>query len=54
LDDLRHRLQVALTGRYEVERELGHGGMATDPLRGTAPFDRLLERMKLADLTPVA
>jgi catechol 2,3-dioxygenase-like lactoylglutathione lyase family enzyme len=25
-----------------------------DPLRGTASFDRLLERMKLADLTPVA
>jgi tetratricopeptide (TPR) repeat protein len=25
-----------------------------DPLRGTAPFDRLLDRMKLADLTPVA
>jgi Flp pilus assembly protein TadD len=24
-----------------------------DPLRGTASFDRLLERMKLADLTPV-
>jgi len=24
-----------------------------DPLRATASFDRLLERMKLADLTPV-
>jgi len=23
------RLQVALTGRYTVERELGRGGMAT-------------------------
>jgi hypothetical protein len=25
-----------------------------DPLRGTASFERLLELMKLADLTPVA
>jgi hypothetical protein len=24
-----------------------------DPLRATPSFDRLLERMKLADLTPV-
>jgi serine/threonine protein kinase len=110
LDDLKHRLQAALSDRYTVQRELGHGSMATvylahdvkhdrlvalkalhpnlaatlgadtnsasdwleraleerahqlawikvdprlDPLRGTASFDRLLERMKLADLTSV-
>jgi eukaryotic-like serine/threonine-protein kinase len=27
--DLRQQLQTALAGRYTIERELGHGGMAT-------------------------
>src|SRR5256712_12624117 len=28
LSDLAGRLEVALTGRYAIERELGHGGTA--------------------------
>ncbi len=29
MNDLQHRLQTSLTGRYVIEREVGRGGMAT-------------------------
>jgi serine/threonine-protein kinase len=29
MPDVETRLRAALTGRYDIERELGHGGMAT-------------------------
>ncbi len=29
MPELLDRLKTALAGRYEIERELGHGGMAT-------------------------
>ncbi|PYP69701.1 MAG: hypothetical protein DMD41_16455, partial [Gemmatimonadetes bacterium] len=34
------RLQVALTGRYTIERELGRGGMATVYLAHDLRHDR--------------
>jgi serine/threonine protein kinase len=42
LDDLRDRLQAALTGRYAVQRELGRGGMATVYLAHDLKHDRLV------------
>ena len=29
MPEVEPRLRTALTGRYDIERELGHGGMAT-------------------------
>ncbi len=29
MDDRLNELKAALAGRYEIEKELGHGGMAT-------------------------
>jgi serine/threonine protein kinase/Flp pilus assembly protein TadD len=42
LDDLKDRLQAALSDRYTVQRELGHGGMATVYLAHDVKHDRLV------------
>ena len=36
MSDLAERLRAALAGRYDVERELGAGGMATVYLARTS------------------
>ena len=38
--DLVERLRAALADRYTIERELGHGGMATVYLARDARHDR--------------
>src|SRR5215207_3066690 len=40
--DLRARLQAALRGIYDIEREIGAGGMATVYLAGDRKHDRLV------------
>ena len=40
MDDLKDRLQAALSDRYTVQRELGHGGMATVYLAHDVKHDR--------------
>ncbi|MBX3174078.1 MAG: protein kinase [Gemmatimonadaceae bacterium] len=39
-DDLRQRLQTALAGNYDIERELGGGGMSRTYLARERAFDR--------------
>jgi serine/threonine protein kinase len=69
LDDLRDCLQAGLSGRYAVQREEQASGERQVDARSdisslgcvlyemlvgeSGSFDRLLERMKLTDLTPV-
>jgi serine/threonine-protein kinase len=40
MDDVLTRLRTELTGRYEVEQELGHGGMAVVYLAKDLRHDR--------------
>jgi serine/threonine protein kinase len=40
VSDLREALQAALAGRYRVDREVGHGGMAIVYLAHDVRFDR--------------
>src|SRR2546425_4467145 len=40
MSDLVGRLRTALAGRYTIERELGHGGMATVYLARDLKHDR--------------
>jgi serine/threonine protein kinase len=40
VSDLREALQAALAGRYRVDREVGHGGMAIVYLAHDLGFDR--------------
>src|SRR5256886_13380581 len=42
MSDLLQRLQSGLAGRYTLERELGHGGMATVHLARDLKHDRLV------------
>ncbi|MEP7325795.1 MAG: protein kinase [Gemmatimonadota bacterium] len=49
MDALLRELQLALEGRYRLERELGHGGMATVYLAWDAKHDR---RVALKVLRP--
>jgi eukaryotic-like serine/threonine-protein kinase len=47
--DLLDRLQTALAGRYAVEREVGHGGMAIVYLARDARHDRMVALKVLHD-----
>ena len=40
MTDLLDRLKTALADRYAIERELGHGGMATDYLAQNLKLER--------------
>jgi eukaryotic-like serine/threonine-protein kinase len=53
LDDLKARLQAALSDRYTVERELGRGGMATVYLAHDLKHQRLVA-LKVLHLTLAA
>jgi hypothetical protein len=44
-------LETALAGRYVVERELGHGGMATVYLARDLKHDRLVARSSCSNLS---
>ena len=45
MSDMAERLNAALEGRYEIDRELGEGGMATELHVILNWFEELRERV---------